>query len=95
MNRIQAKDRQTLLDVLLMACGTLDGMIEACALNDISLTDDLEEGQNIEVGDIINSKVLATYQMKGYCPATAIAVEGAKRYGGIGYMAIGVDFIVS
>jgi hypothetical protein len=95
MGKIQAKDRQSLLDILLIACGTLDGMIEVCALNGISLTDDLEEGQNIEVGDIVNNQMLSTYQTKGYCPATAIAADGIKRHGGIDYMAIGFDFIVS
>ena len=96
MGRIIAKDRQTLLDVQIMACGTLDGVIDACALNGISLTDDLEDGQGVEVAALGNDKVVATYRNKGYNPATAVVVEeSGVRYGGIGYMAIGVDFVVS
>ena len=93
MNRIQAKDRQTLLDVQLMACGTLDGVIDTCALNDMSLTDNLEDGQEIEVPTTTDNKVVDVYMNKGYCPATAVVVSVAP--GGVGYMSVGVDFVVS
>lgn len=96
MDRILAKDRQTLLDLQLIACGSLDGIIDTCARNDLSITEELADGQEIDVVGTVNKKVVVMYGNKGYQPATAISGVGAGiKYGGIGYMAIGVDFVIS
>lgn len=95
MATIKVKDRQTLLDIQLIACGSLEGIIEACALNGMAITDDLEDGQMLEMGPIIAPRVEAAYRNRGNSPATGLGAEGVRKFGGIGYMRVGVDFIVS
>lgn len=94
MTLITVQDRQTVIDAHLIACGTLDGIIDTCALSDISLTDDVSADSVLPVDDSAAiPRIVATYALRGYSPATAI-VAGSVRFFGIGYMAIGVDFMV-
>lgn len=94
MTLITVQDRQTVIDAHLIACGTLDGIIDTCALSDISLTDDVSADSVLPVDDSAAiPRIVATYTLRGYSPATAIAA-GSVRFFGIGYMAIGSDFIV-
>lgn len=94
MTLITVQDRQTVIDAHLIACGTLDGIIDTCALSDISLTDDVSADSVLPVDDSAAiPRIVATYALRGYSPATAI-VAGSVRFFGIGYMAIGVDFVV-
>lgn len=94
MTLITVQDRQTVIDAHLIACGTLDGIIDTCALSDISLTDDVSADSVLPVDDSAAiPRIVATYALRGYSPATAIAA-GSVRFFGIGYMAIGVDFVV-
>lgn len=96
MATIRAKDRQSLLDVQLIASGTLEGIIGLCALNGLALTDELSDGQELVTGDVGEPRVVATYQNRRHSPATAIdSTTSDLMPGGIGYMAVGVDFIVS
>ncbi len=93
---VTVKDRQTMLDVQIIACGSLEGVIDSCALNDIAVTDDLTDEQTLQVADITQASVAKTYANRGFSPATAIeeTVE-SEKLGGIGYMAVDIDFIVS
>lgn len=92
---ITVKDRQSLLDMQLVACGSIEGIIQMCAINDIGITDNLEDGQCIVTGDIYADQIVASYRSKGIAPATAIDSESEQIFGGIGYMRIGIDFIIS
>ncbi len=95
MTLITVQDRQTVIDAHLIACGTLDGIIDTCALSDISLTDDVSADSVLPVDDSAAiPRIVATYALRGYSPATAIVAAGSVRFFGIGYMAIGVDFVV-
>ena len=92
MTLITVQDRQTVIDAHLIACGTLDGIIDTCALSDISLTDDVSADSVLPVDDSAAiPRIVATYALRGYSPAIA---AGSVRFFGIGYMAIGSDFIV-
>lgn len=96
MATIRVKDRQSLLDVQLIASGTLEGIIQLCTLNGLALTDELSDGQEVATGDVGEPRVVATYQNRRHSPATAIDPEASVLVpGGIGYMAVEVDFIVS
>lgn len=89
------KDGQSLLDMQLIACGSIDGVVQMCAINDMGITDDLEDGQIIKAGDVYAGQIVALYGNRGIEPATALDPESAQTFGGIGYMRIGIDFIVS
>lgn len=93
---VTIKDRQTMLDVQIIACGSLEGVIKTSALNGIAVTDDLTDGQTLQVADVVLPSIAKIYANRGYSPATAIDDSaGNVRVGGIGYMAVDIDFIVS
>lgn len=91
--KYRVKDRQSILDVQLICCGDVEGVMNMCVLNDRSISDVMTDGELLDVGDMMNSKVVSMYDNRGFCPATGL--DGECVQGGIGYMAIGVDFIVS
>lgn len=90
---IIAKDGQTLLDLQLIGCGSMESIIDTCIKNDRSVSEDIADGDLIEVGEVENTDVVRMYANRNYSPATALRSE--EKYGGIGFMAVGVDFIVS
>lgn len=92
---VTVKDRQTVLDVQIIACGCLEGIISTCALNDISVTESLTDGQVLQVAEVVQASVAKTYANKGYSPATDIESDAIVKVGGIGFMAVEMDFVVS
>ncbi|MCF0184090.1 MAG: hypothetical protein HUK01_07130 [Bacteroidaceae bacterium] len=94
MSTTSAKDGQTLLDIQIVNAGGMEGIIAMCALNNLSVTDDLADGQTLMCAGVVSPKVAAQFANLLGEPATALA-QGAPKMGGIGYMAVGVDFIVS
>ena len=104
---VEAKDRQSLLDITLIAVGTMESAMAVAVANDMPLTADLEDGQEIVIPAMTSQgsgreqamerdgKVVESYAISGEEPATAIEPEAGVKFGGIGYMAVGVDFVVS
>jgi hypothetical protein len=76
--------RQTLLDIAILSKGEASAAIDIAIDNNISLTDDLTIGQEIEVGEI--SKKLAAKILSLEPPATAI--DTIIKYQGINFMEI-------
>lgn len=95
MTTLKAKDRQSLLDMQLIASGSLEGLIDLCRLNDLPPTAELQDGQELTVGDVTDTRTARLYALRGISPATAIEEVEGIIMGGIGYMAVQVDFIVS
>ena len=91
---ITVKDGQSLLDLQLIAYGSIEGIVQMCAINDMGITDDLEDGQLVKAKDIYASQIVALYGNRGIEPATALVPEIEQTFAGIGYMRIGIDFIV-
>lgn len=93
MAQITINEGQCLPDIALQYCGSLEWLMDICALNGISPTGELTPGARLFVPDVA-SPVLAYLRKKGAvvaCAADAV-IEAAS---GIGYWAIGDDFIVS
>lgn len=95
MTTLKAKDRQSLLDMQLIASGTLEDIMEACRMNDLALTDELTDGQELAFGDATELRTARAYSFRGIQPATAIDEEEFPLPGGIGHMAIEIDLVVS
>lgn len=95
MNTISVKSRQSVFDVAIQACGSVEGAIELAMLNGWSLTEELEAGAVVMVGKEINSKVKRFYDYNEICPATSISTADVIREDGIEYWAIENDFIVN
>ncbi|MCZ2393424.1 MAG: hypothetical protein LC105_06190 [Chitinophagales bacterium] len=96
MKTIVVHNHQSLLDIAIQASGTVETVFELCG--DCSITDDLVAGDLIQY-DVLSkmeNRVLENYLRKGYIPATALTEETVLPVvGGIDYMGIEIDFVVS
>ena len=96
MKQIQTLDRQNIIDAHIIASGTLDGIMQSCALSGICLTDSLTEGTLVCIDDSAAvTRNVNAYALRGLSPATDIAPGNAKlAASGIGSMAVETEFIV-
>jgi hypothetical protein len=82
---------QSWLDMAIQTGGSLESVFDLVVAGDVSLTDTPAVGRVITNPDTNNKSVTDYYSAKELTPATGdIAILG-----GIGYMAVGIDFIVS
>lgn len=88
------KDRQTITDVSVQTSGSPESAVEIARINGYSLTDDVDTGESLDVPEPINKRKAAMYKRANMQPAMRAPKDGSKP-GGIGYMQIGTDFIVS
>lgn len=98
MAKIVPADRQSLLDIALQTSGSIEAAFALAEQNNLSITDPLQIGSEIEMVEIVNNMVAERYALQGIHPATALTDGKATppgTLGGIGYMAIEVDFVVS
>jgi len=96
MRIIQVSEGQTLTDIVMQYCGNSSRLFEICVLNnDLSPTLQLLIGSKIMVPDtfIEDTKIFEEFNTLGLVPASL--TDDGLPLGGIGYMAIGQDFIVS
>lgn len=91
--------RQTLLDIVIQECGSFEAVIALAGRNGLSLTDDLAAGMELEYSeeDIVDKRVVVGLADRGVKPATAISRRDKETvpWGGIGFMGIEIDFVVS
>lgn len=89
---------QSLLDIAIQECGTIDALLELALLNGLSITDVLEVGTKLQTGtNIKNIDLLSFFDTNGLWVATALTAEDLFNAApeGIDYMIIGTDFIVA
>lgn len=94
--RVTIHSRQSLLDVAVRECGSFEAAFTLAVRNGLSMTDDLVAGQELEYisEEVTNKRIVALLAARGVKPATALAMPAAQPLG-IGYMTIGIDFIIS
>lgn len=83
---------------MIQECGSIENIFFVALRNGISITDDLRIGQQIEInpGEIVRKQVVSYLAARHIQPATALTSASVNiSPGGIGYMAIEIDFIVS
>jgi hypothetical protein len=93
-------DRQNLLDIAIQLYGDASVAFELARLNNISVTDNLVAGQELQLlpvsSNLSGNKNIAQYYANGRLkPATGIAIEDEITSGGIEFMGIEIDFVVS
>ncbi|MDR2131026.1 MAG: hypothetical protein LBP56_07690 [Odoribacteraceae bacterium] len=95
--KVRVLDRQSVLDIALQAGGGLEAALELAWENDVSISGELAAGAELETTGVVDAAVAGRYAARGIRPATALSPgePGAAPAGGIGYMAIGIDFIIS
>jgi hypothetical protein len=85
-------NRQSLFDLALQHCGSVEAAIDIALLNGLSLSDSLEVGSELLLPPVLNKPVADYYRNRNITPATALTTDTLV---GIGYWTIGIDFIVS
>jgi len=86
---------QSLFDIAIQECGSVEAVTAIAVLNDISVTDDLQVGQLLQIPMPVNKQVAKYYKSHNLKPATAGNLDFTNKDEGIGYWRIGIDFIVS
>lgn len=97
--KITALHNQSLLDVAIRHCGTVEAVLDIAVLNNISITDDLILGQLIELPnkDYGSQEVINFFETNKIDPATALTQDDEalnEGNSGIGFWEIGNNFIV-
>lgn len=94
-------NRQSLLDMVIQECGSLDSIFSLAERNNMAITDDLPAGKELEYAleDITQKQVVISLANRGIQPATAISSEllanGELLLEGVEFWGIEYDFIVS
>ncbi len=92
MTDVITYEGQTLFDLALQYMGDASKALDIALDNGISLSDDLEPGATLTLPDTQGNRAMTQYYtVNKIMPATALETE----IGGINYMGIEIDFIVS
>ncbi|URC13939.1 hypothetical protein [Flavobacterium sp. B183] len=99
MTKITVLNNQSLLDVAIRHCGTIEAIADIALLNGISITRELVPGQilNIPFRDYGNQEVINFFVNNKMDPATSLTQENIdliENNSGIGYWVIENDNIV-
>jgi hypothetical protein len=84
---------QSLLDIAVQVSGTVEAAFALAVDNEISVTDKLAPGDVITTGQPQNRDIADYYKNKNLKPATWM--DESQNIGGIGYMNINGNFMVS
>lgn len=90
---LKTLNNQTLLDIAIQSGGSVNVVFDLAIENKISITDSLEAGKLLRYQTISEPEIVNYYKSKGLHPTTGILET--RKQGGVGYMAVGIDFIVS
>ena len=90
---------QSLLDIALQHCGTLEAAVGIAQLNGLSLTQDLEPGQQLALPAVTDRQTVARFAAAKHSPATAItqpdAITAIESGEGIDFWTLETDFTVA
>nr|DAY55047.1 MAG TPA: hypothetical protein [Caudoviricetes sp.] len=95
--KITAADRQSLFDLSLQVCGSIEAVFELAKVNGMSITDALAPGQGLEynANSIRDKQVVQHYTNNRVIPSTAITEESKIMPEGVEYWSIELDFKIS
>lgn len=89
-------DGQSLFDIAVQQAGSVEAAFALAVANNISISGEVPAGTILTNVPIINTRMAEYFRLKNLKPATYTSNnEGEVKLTGIGYMSIGVDFIVS
>lgn len=91
---IKVKEGQTLLDIAVQYLGDASKAFEIAITNGLNFSDDLVIGTELIVGDVAvdKKKVVKIFSENNLIPASGKTLSQQQE--GIGYWAVGGDFIV-
>ncbi len=92
------KNGQSLFDIALQMCGNAESAFELALMNGLALSDELVNGQVLELPDVAEKQIVRQYAADNVFPATAITAEQYNETiegEGIEFWGIEYDFIIS
>lgn len=94
--KVTPLDRQSVIDIAIQTSGGVDAAFALAAKNDISISEVITPGMELETVEVVDKMVLSRYEARKVRPATEISPEDMELvpYGGINFMGIEIDFIV-
>jgi hypothetical protein len=92
MQSIKAGIGQSLFDIALQYCGSIESAMDIALSASINVDTDTQTGTQFKVPDVINTMIVDYYAKNNLVPATAINTDTIGE--GIGYWLIENDFIV-
>lgn len=92
--RVTSRQGQWLGDIAIRESGDMAVIVDMAVRNDISITGDLAPGIELLRSEAVNRRVMTYYEINNIYPATALR-RNPGTPGGIGYMSVGITFIVS
>lgn len=99
MKKVTITERQSILDIALQHGGSFEAAHDIAQLNDLSMTDDLCTGSQLETPVSDNKEVADYYAVNDLHPASSITDEQILEIldtgEGIEFWSIEFDFIVS
>ncbi len=95
MATVTAMEGQSFLDLVVQTSGSIEAAFDFAQKNNISITDNPVVGKAYETVGVINKDVVNYYSNKGIMSATNASEDEVVLLGGIDYMGIEIDFIVS
>ena len=92
---VTSKPQQWLADIAVREAGVFESTLEMALANNIGITDVLTPGARLIAPALVDKRVNNYYKMDNIYPATATTLEEKQQGGGINYMAVEINFIVS
>jgi hypothetical protein len=92
----KVRHKQTTLDLALEICGSIEDAFALCEANGWNITDELPTGAEVRETEPTTANgrdIVAQYKGRQTHPASDVAEDTLP--GGINYMGIEIDFIVS
>lgn len=89
--------KQSLLDIAIQCCGSVEAVFDIAVLNDLSITDELVVGKAIQCDTVADVNIANYYRNRNLKPATALSLDDKitlTTNEGISYWAINDDFVV-
>lgn len=95
MNKTIITDKQSLLDIAILTTGKAEQAMQIAIKNGLPLSEDVQPGTILQTPETIQNKQTVQYfNVNTIAPATALNEETIVN-GGINYMGIEIDFIIS
>ena len=94
MKKVVSIQGQWLGDIAVREAGDISAVVKMAVDNDISVTEHIDAGTELAKPSPVNSAIADYFRVNNLYPTTAI-VNDPDTPGGIGYMAVGITFIVS
>ncbi|MBQ3690289.1 MAG: hypothetical protein II937_10600 [Bacteroidales bacterium] len=95
MNETVITDKQSVLDIAILTTGSAERAMDIALQNGLSLSEDVQPGTVLQTPETVqNRQTVQYFNVNTIAPATALNEETIVN-GGINYMGIEIDFIIS